>query len=62
MMNESKKLKEVWKWKDDVYEKTKGMTRDERIAFFNNALDNFTKKTGLKIAIEKKDRQKVVTP
>ena len=32
-MNESKKLKEVWKWKEDVYQKTKKMTRDERISF-----------------------------
>jgi len=32
-MNESKRLKDVWKWKEKVYEKTKNMTRDERIVF-----------------------------
>jgi len=48
-MNESKKLKDVWKWKETVYEKTKNMTRDERIVFFNKGLEDFEKKTGIKL-------------
>ena len=37
-MNESKRLKDVWKWKETVYEKTKNMTRDERIVFLIKGL------------------------
>ena len=48
-MNESKKLKEVWEWKEKVSEKTRGMTRDERIGFFNKGLEDFEKRTGLKL-------------
>jgi hypothetical protein len=47
-MNESKKLKEVWKWKDEVYEKTKSITRTGRIDFFNKGIEDLEKKTGLK--------------
>lgn len=53
-MNESKKLKEVWKWKEDVYQKTKKMTRDERVSFFNAGLKDFIKRTGLKKVTEKR--------
>lgn len=52
-MSESKKLKEVWKWKENVYEKTKDMTRDERVRFFNEVLSDFTKRTGIELTIEK---------
>ena len=48
-MNESKKLKDVWKWKETVYEKTKNMTRDERIVFFNKGLEDFEKKPPLNL-------------
>lgn len=48
-MNESKKLKEVWEWKEKVYEKTKNMKQIERIDFFNRGLDEFEKKTGIKL-------------
>lgn len=56
-MNESKKLKEVWRWKDGVYEKTKNMTRDERIVFFNKGMEDLEKKTGLKL---RKAKQKEI--
>ncbi|MBI5748854.1 MAG: hypothetical protein HZA00_06960 [Nitrospinae bacterium] len=56
-MNESKKLNEVWRWKDGVYETTKNMTRDERIVFFNKGLEDLEKKTGLKL---RKAKQKEV--
>jgi len=46
-MNESKKLKEVWEWKEKVYEKTRNMKRIERIDFFNRGLDEFEKKPAL---------------
>ena len=32
-MSESKKLREVWEWKDIVYEKTKNMSTKERLEF-----------------------------
>lgn len=53
-MNESKRLKDVWDWKEEVYEKTKDMTRDERIRFFNKGLKDFIKKNGVELIIEKK--------
>ncbi|MBI5874962.1 MAG: hypothetical protein HZB81_03815 [Deltaproteobacteria bacterium] len=53
-MNESKRLKQVWKWKEEVYQKTKNMTRDERIRYFNDGLKDFVKKTGIKKITEKR--------
>lgn len=56
MITESKRLKEVWKWKEDVYEKTRNMSKDERGSFFNRGLDDFMKKTGLKLkTIQRED-------
>jgi len=54
-MNESKRLEEVWKWKEDVYEKTKNMTREERINYFNNGLKDFRKRTGIKLKSEHRE-------
>jgi len=55
-MNDSEKLKEVWKWKEDVYEKTKNMNSAERIRYFNAGLSEFSNKTGLKLRLKKIDR------
>ncbi len=49
MMSESKKIKEVWKWKDGVYEKTKNMTPADRILYFNKGLKDFEKMIGIKV-------------
>jgi len=53
-MNDSKKMKEVWKWKEAVYQKTKKMTREERISFFNSGLKDFIRRTGFKKITEKR--------
>ena len=55
-MNDSERLKEVWKWKEDVYEKTKNMTRAERVIYFNAGLSELSRKTGLKITLKKDGR------
>ncbi|MEW6103522.1 MAG: hypothetical protein AB1630_06880 [bacterium] len=48
-MSEEKKLIEVWKWKEDVYEKTRNMTRTERISFFNKGLEDLKKRITFKV-------------
>ncbi len=58
-MNESKRLEEVWKWKEDVHEKTKTMTREEQIRFFNNGLKDFIKRTGIKLRRERRESHNV---
>jgi hypothetical protein len=58
-MNESKKLKEVWEWKENVYEKTKGMNQKERVDFFNNGLKDFIKRTGIDLKVEKKEKHTI---
>jgi len=58
-MNESKKLKEVWEWKENVYEKTKGMNRKERVDFFNNGLKDFIKNTCVELRVEKREKHAI---
>jgi hypothetical protein len=48
-MNESRKLLEVWKWKEDVQKKTENKTRKERIEYFRYGLKRFVRATGLKV-------------
>lgn len=55
MMNESKRLKEVWKWKEDVFTKTRDMSKDESKLYFNEGLENFIKKTGLKLKVIRRE-------
>ncbi len=55
-MSDSEKLKEVWKWKEKVYEKTKSMTREERIGYYNAGASELSRKAGLKINVKKSDR------
>ncbi len=53
-MNEPESLKEVWKWKEDVYRKTKDMSKNARIKFFNKGLEDFMKRTGIVLRVEKR--------
>lgn len=48
-MNESKRLTDVWEWKEKVYEETRNMKRSERIGFFKKGLEDFEKRTGIKL-------------
>lgn len=52
-MNESKRLLEVWDWKEDVFNKTEGLNSKERVAFFNIALAEFRKKVGVPLRFVK---------
>jgi hypothetical protein len=45
-MSVSKMMEEVWKWKDEVAKEIEGMTSQERIAYFNQAEQQFAEKTG----------------
>ena len=55
-MSDSEKLKDVWKWKESVYEKTKSMTPEERIGYYNTAAAELSRIAGLKINVKKSDR------
>jgi len=48
-MKVDKSLQEVWDWKEKVYEETKGLSAEERIASFRKASENFCEKYGLKL-------------
>ena len=43
-MKVSKALEEVWRWKDEVAQETKGMTVSQQFAYFRQAGDRFAKK------------------
>jgi hypothetical protein len=45
-MSVSKMMEEVWRWKDEVAKEIEGMTSKERIAYFNQAEEQFAEKTG----------------
>lgn len=45
-MKVSNALKEVWRWKDAVYEETKDMDRKEIVKYFSKGTDRFLDKMG----------------
>jgi hypothetical protein len=49
MMKVCKMMKEVWRWKEEIAEETKGMTSQERIAYYRQAERIFAEKTGGKM-------------
>jgi len=66
-MNVSKSLKEVWDWKDALYEETKDMSKEELVEFFNDNTKEFLdtmgyKKNPVKEGIYKLEKINVVTP
>ncbi len=65
-MNVSKSLKEVWDWKDALYEETKDMSKEELVEFFNGNTKEFLatmgyKKNPVKEGIYKLEKINVVT-
>lgn len=48
-MKVDKSLQEVWDWKEQVYEETKGLSTKEKIANFRKTSDDFCKKYNLKL-------------
>ena len=57
-MSESRMMEEVWRWKDEVYQDIKNMTRSERIAHFNSAARRLEEKTGIKLDLPCAERPK----
>ncbi len=47
-MNIYKSLREVWEWKNIVYEKTKEMDKKETIQYFRKNVDKFLDEMGYK--------------
>ena len=47
-MKVSKSLREVWEWKEAVYEETKDMNKKETIKYFHKSVDSFLDKMGYK--------------
>ena len=47
-MKVSKALKEVWEWKDAIYEETKDMDRKEVVRYFRKDVDRVLDKMGYK--------------
>ncbi|MFH0926628.1 MAG: hypothetical protein V1872_13520 [bacterium] len=48
-MKVDRSLQEVWDWKEDVYEETKGLSIKEKIISFKKTSEEFCKKYGLKL-------------
>ena len=55
-MPTSEALKRVWRWKDDVYQAIKGMTAEERIAYFKQAASRLEDKAGEKLDLPHRPR------
>lgn len=47
-MKVSRSLKEVWTWKQAVYEATKDMDKNELLQYFNKGANRFLEKMGYK--------------
>lgn len=45
-------LREVWQWKAQVEEKTRGMPREQLIEYYRNGADEFEKKMGISLQKE----------
>ncbi len=48
-MKVDKSLKEVWEWKEKVYEEIKGLSTKEKIVSFRKSSDDFCKKYDIKL-------------
>ena len=57
-MSVSKVMKEVWRWKEEVYQDTKNMTSAERIAYFRDASRRLEEKTGMKLDLPRAEPRK----
>ena len=58
----SKMMEEVWRWKDEVYRKTKDMTDEEVIAYFRGAVRRIEEQTGIKLNLPRAGRRKPAVP
>ena len=54
----SKMLEEVWRWKEEAYQRTKDMTREELIAYYKGTLRRLEGKTGIKLNLPRAGRKR----
>ena len=52
-MKASKALEDVWRWKEEVYQDTKDMTVQERIAYYGQAEKRLEERTGMKLQLRR---------
>ena len=50
-MTVSKAMEQVWQWKQEVYEETKGMSLQEELAYFRDAQRRLEEKVGAKLTL-----------
>ena len=60
MIEESKSMLEVWKWKEEVYSDVKDMTSEERVKYYEDTADNIIKEMGYKKKMVGKNIYKLV--
>jgi len=48
-MKIDKSLEEVWRWKEEINEETKGMTLKQRVNYINKTAETFCKKHNLRL-------------
>jgi len=53
-MKVSKSLEDVWRWKDEVVQQTKDMSRADQVAFFRRAGERLAEKTGRKLDLPRR--------
>ena len=49
MMKIDKSLEEVWKWKDEIYKKTKHMTMHDRVVYIKKGAEEIRRTYNLKL-------------
>lgn len=57
-MKYSKALTDVWQWKEEVYQATRGMTQEQRLAYFRDATKRLEEKTGKKLDLPRVSRRR----
>jgi len=53
-MKVSKAMEDVWRWKGEVVEETKDMSRAEQVAFFRRAEKRLAEKTGRPVGFSRR--------
>ena len=56
-----KALRDVWEWKDAVYQDTKDMTTEEKLAYFHEGLESAAKLLGKRI-VKTEDGNYILAP
>ena len=59
-MKVSKSLRDVWRWKEEVYQDTKDMTNAEVIAYYAEACRRLERKYGIRLKLQRCNRRGTV--